>query len=70
MEIPSRFRKELLKPYVGADGAIQVEQLNTLLTNIGCSQQRLTKEEQQLLLKEAGSKNGSIEEKKMMELIS
>jgi Ca2+-binding EF-hand superfamily protein len=60
----------LLQPYVGSDGSIEVEKINTLLTNIGCSQQRLTKADQQLLLKEAGSSNGCIEAKKMMELIS
>jgi hypothetical protein len=69
MEIPTRFGKEILRPYVGNDGSVDVEQLNRLLTNIGHPQDCLTPEEQTQLLKAAGSPNRSITTKKMMELI-
>lgn len=69
MEVPTRFQKEILRPYVGNDGAVEVEQLNRLLTNIGHPQDILSPQEQNELLKAAGSTNNSITVKKMIELI-
>jgi hypothetical protein len=55
---------------VASNGTVQVEQLNQLLVNIGYAEHRLSPEEQQVLLKEAGSIDGcSIELKKMMQLL-
>ena len=68
-EIPSRFKKELLQPYVGTDGAVEIENLNKLMSNIGHPEGLLSSDEQRLLLEEAGSSNGCITVKKMMELI-
>ena len=68
-EIPSRFKKELLQPYVGVDGAVEIESLNKLLRNIGHPNELLSADEQRVLLEEAGSSNRCITIKKMMELI-
>lgn len=69
-EIPTRFKKELLSPYVGSNGAVEIEQLNKLLANIGRAEYRLSPEEQEVLLEAAGSSDRSIELKKMLELIA
>ena len=69
-EIPTRFKKEVLQPYINHnDNAVDVEQLNLLLTNIGHPQHCLSLEEQTELLQAAGSNNRSITVTKMMELI-
>jgi hypothetical protein len=68
MEVPSRFRKELLLPYAH-NGAVEVEQLNKLLANIGHSEVCLTSQEQNELLREAGSNGREIALSKMVELI-
>jgi hypothetical protein len=67
--VPTRFKKEILQPYVGNDETVEVEQLNRLLTNIGHPQDCLSPEEQTEFLKAAGSPNRCIPVKKMMELI-
>jgi hypothetical protein len=69
-EIPSRFKKEILQPYIGANGKVQIDQVNSLLTNIGHEQDCLSPREQTEFLQAAGSKdNQSITVTKMMELI-
>ena len=68
-ELPSRFRKEILQPYIGANGAVHIEQVNLLLKNIGHPQDCLSEQEQKELLQAAGSVNQSITVGKMMELI-
>ena len=68
-EIRSRFKKQVIKPYVGSNGSVQIEEINRLLSNIGRSDDRLSLDEQQILLKEAGSTNRSLSIAKMMELI-
>mmetsp|Transcript_125713 Transcript_125713/g.177402 ORF Transcript_125713/g.177402 Transcript_125713/m.177402 type:complete len:117 (+) Transcript_125713:177-527(+) len=68
-EIPTRFKKQVLAPYVGGNDAVEVDQLNLLLKNIGHPQDCLSTEEQNELLREAGSSNRCITVKKMMELI-
>jgi hypothetical protein len=68
-EIPGRFKKELLRPYIGTNGAVEIDDVNKLLINIGRAQDRLSAEEQRILLKEAGSHNRFITMSKMMELI-
>jgi hypothetical protein len=67
--LPSRFRKEVLQPYVGSNGDVDVEQLNSLLKNIGHSQDCLSEQEQNELLEASGSSTRSIPVEKMMELI-
>lgn len=59
-EIPTRFQKQLLQPYLDAGGeTVHVAALNRMLTNIGHSQELLTVEEQQQLLRELdGSYDG------------
>jgi hypothetical protein len=69
-ETPTRFKKELLSPYVGSNGAVEVEQLNKLLANIDRAEHRLSPEEQDVLLEAAGSSDRCIELKKMFELIA
>ena len=51
------------------DGAVEIESLNKLLRNIGHPNELLSADEQRVLLEEAGSSNGCITMKKMMELI-
>ncbi|KAL3945709.1 MAG: hypothetical protein SGBAC_000193 [Bacillariaceae sp.] len=68
-EIPSRFRKEILRPYVGENGVLHIEDINALLKNIGHEQDCLSEKEQNEFLAAAGSTSGSIEVSKMMELI-
>lgn len=68
-ELPTRFRKEVLQPYVGNDGSVDIDQLNQLLTNIGHPQDCLSPSEQQEFLKAAGSSNRCITVKKMEELM-
>ena len=68
-EIPTRFKKELLQPYLGSNGSVEVEDLNRLLTNIGHPNELLSSDEQRVLLQEAGSNNNCITMKKMMELL-
>jgi hypothetical protein len=69
-ETPNRFKTELLSPYVGSNGAVEVEQLNKLLANIDRAEYRLSPEEQEMLLEAAGSSDRCIELKKMIELIA
>jgi hypothetical protein len=68
-EIPTRFKKELLSPYAGSNGSVQVEQLNELLVNIGHSEVCLTAQEQIELLQATGCNGREITLTKMMELI-
>lgn len=70
MELPSRFRKELLYPYASNGGSsVDVDQLNNLLTNIGYRDFCLSSQEQMELLRNAGSNGREIPMKQMMELI-
>mmetsp|Transcript_43711 Transcript_43711/g.105416 ORF Transcript_43711/g.105416 Transcript_43711/m.105416 type:complete len:121 (+) Transcript_43711:236-598(+) len=68
-EIPSRFKKEVLRPYVGENGALQIEDINAMLKNIGHEEDCLSEKEQTEFLAAAGSTNRSIEASKMMELM-
>lgn len=68
-ELPSRFKKEILRPYVGESGALQIEDINALLTNIGHKEDCLSEQEQTEFLAAAGSTTRSIEVSKMMELM-
>ena len=68
-ELSTRFKKEILRPYAGKDGSVDIDQLNRLLTNIGHPQDILSPSEQSELLKAAGSSDRCITAKKMMELI-
>eukprot|EP00980_Cylindrotheca_fusiformis_P005237 scaffold1119_cov120-Cylindrotheca_fusiformis.AAC.17 len=68
-ELPSRFKKEVLRPYIGPNGAVHIEEVNALLKNIGHPQDILSEQEQIELLEAAGSKNRSISVKKMLELL-
>jgi len=68
-EIPSRFKKEILRPYVGKNESLQIEDINALLTNIGHEEDCLSEQEQTELLAAAGSTNRSIAISKMMELM-
>ncbi|CAJ1970277.1 unnamed protein product [Cylindrotheca closterium] len=68
-ETPARFKKEILRPYVGENGALQIEDINLLLKNIGHEQDCLSEKEQIEFLAAAGSTNGSIQVSKMMELV-
>ena len=66
-EIPSRFRKELVKS-IAHDGIVEKESLNRILANIGRQDRLLTDEEYQLLCKEAGDASGSLSTSNMMKL--
>jgi hypothetical protein len=59
----------MLRPYIGNNGAVHIEQVNTLLKNIGRPQDMLSEEEEAELLEAAGSTNRSIPVNKMMELM-
>lgn len=55
-ESPSRFRKEMLKVAdEDGKGAIGVDSLNTILVNIGRAEERLSEDELNVILKEAGA---------------
>ena len=58
-ETPRRFKQEVLSPYI-VGNAIDVEQLNRLLTNIGHSNDCLSVKEQNQLLQEVGCAGRSI----------
>ena len=68
-ETPRRFKSQILQPYVGTNGDVDVEALNKLLTNIGAGEHRLSNEEQQVLLEAAGSSTRCITVQKVLELI-
>jgi hypothetical protein len=59
MELPSRFKKELMQSvnYENRE-IVEVECLNRMLVNIGRSDQVLSEEELSMILKEAGVHNG------------
>jgi hypothetical protein len=59
-ETPSRFRKYIIKAVEEPDHeTFQIDRINTLLDNIGRSDARLSSEEIEMLLKEAGVIGGS-----------
>ena len=62
-ETPNRFRKELIKAAVNeshANGAVEVETLNKILINIGRPEERLSDEELNAILAEAGAMDDRI----------
>jgi hypothetical protein len=59
----------MLRPYIGNNDAVPIEQVNTLLKNIGHPQDMLSEQEQAELLEAVGSTNRSIPVNKMMELM-
>jgi hypothetical protein len=70
MELPSRFKKELLSPYSSNGGSsVDVDQLNNLLINIGYRDYCLSSQEQLELLRSAGSQGREIPMNQVMELI-
>ena len=69
MEVPSRFKKELLHPYATSHGTVQVDSLNTLLQNIGHSEACLSSQEQNDLLRDAGCNGRELDMKSLLELI-
>ncbi|KAG7351938.1 hypothetical protein IV203_007986 [Nitzschia inconspicua] len=70
MELPSRFKKELLSPYSKDGGSsVDIDQLNNLLINIGYREYCLSTQEQMELLRNAGSNGREIPMKQMLELI-
>ena len=68
-ELPSRFKKEILRPYVRESGVVLIDDINAMLTNIGHGEDCLSEQEQLEFLAAAGSKTRSIEVSKMMELM-
>jgi hypothetical protein len=68
-ETPTRFKKHIVKAVQQPNGFIQISSLNQVLQNIGRSDAILSKEDESMLLKEAGAVNGSIPVSKMMELM-
>jgi hypothetical protein len=58
-ELPSRFRKEVVKALTKKDSSavVEVDNLNLILSNIGRSDARLTEEELLILLQEVGAAN-------------
>jgi hypothetical protein len=68
-EIPTRFKKQILAPYVGSNGAVEIDQLNRLLMNIGHNEDCLSFDEQNELLKAAGCTSRSISVTKLSELM-
>lgn len=71
MELPSRFRKDLLKVVEkdGAKGVVEVDALNTILVNIGRPEERLSEEELNTILSEAGVDDRAIPVDKMIQLM-
>mmetsp|Transcript_1625 Transcript_1625/g.2497 ORF Transcript_1625/g.2497 Transcript_1625/m.2497 type:complete len:121 (+) Transcript_1625:56-418(+) len=69
MEVPSRFKKELILPYTTSNGTIDVEQLNKLLVNIGYSDSCLSSKEQIELLRDAGCSGREFSKQQFMELL-
>jgi hypothetical protein len=68
-ETPSRFKKHVIKAVQCPEqGDVQIDSLNKILENIGRSDARLSVEEQNLLLKEAGVSSRSIPVSKMMQM--
>lgn len=60
-ELPSRFKKELLRavqsPTSQSNDSIEVDSLNRILINIGKADQILSEDELTILLKDSGIKN-------------
>jgi hypothetical protein len=54
-EIPSRFKKDLLRAVPSENGFVPVDSLNSILVNIGRSDSLLTEQELTTLLQEAGA---------------
>lgn len=68
-EVPSRFKKDMIKAMQGDNNAVQVDKLNTILTNIGRHDAFLSDEELNLLLKEAGSSNRFVTVDQILQLM-
>ena len=68
-ETPTRFKKEILRPYIRENGALLIEDINVMLKNIGHGEDCLSEKEQIEFLAAAGSSNRSIQVSKMMELV-
>ena len=69
-EIPTRFKKEVLQPYVDKEaGVIQIEEINRMLVNIGHGEDCLSSSEQALLLRAAGSNDRYLTVQQMQELL-
>jgi len=71
-ETPNRFRKELIKAAetdTCAKGTVEVDSLNTILVNIGRPEEKLTEEELNAILREAGADNRAIPVDKMIQLM-
>jgi hypothetical protein len=58
-ELPSRFKKTLFKDVKKSDDTIDVDNLNRILVNIGRSDQILSSDELDMILKECGAKETS-----------
>lgn len=68
-EIPSRFKKEIIKTLKGPHESIQVENLNLILTNIGRQDACLTAEEMNVLLKESGATDRCLPVEQIIKLL-
>merc|ERR1711862_62258 len=68
-ETPNHFKKDIIKAIKGPDECILVDDLNKILTNIGRPEAKLSNEELNILLRDAGSKDRSISIDKMMKLM-
>ena len=68
-ELPSRFRKEIVKVIQGGDSFVTVDSFNVLLGNIGRHDAYLTETELSDLLLAAGSKSRKIPVEQAMQLM-
>jgi signal transduction histidine kinase len=71
-ETPNRFRKELLKAAETEScpkGTVEVDSLNKILVNIGRPEEKLTEEELNAILREAGCTDRAIPVDKMIQLM-
>lgn len=69
MELPSRFRKEVVKALQGPDNLIKIDNLNVILTNIGRQDACLSAEEMNILLEASGSSDRCVSVEKILQLM-
>jgi hypothetical protein len=66
---PNLLQETNLEPYIGNNGAVEIDQLNTRLTNIGHKEDCLSFDEQKKVLKAAGCSSWPIPITKLSEFM-
>lgn len=67
-ELPTRFKKEIVKAAISHDEYIGVDGVERMLTNIGAAQ-RLSREDLKLIFTEVGGEGGEIPAQRFLQMI-